>query len=106
MPLIRTPNIPDPDGFYEELIDSQRALDDAQAEAMNARLVLILANHIGDREVLREALAAALAGNTLPAAAAGRGARRDLTGSSDPVTIRPRIHRAAAPPPARENGLG
>ncbi len=64
MPLIRIPNIPDPDGFYEELIDSQRALDDAQAEAMNARLVLILANHIGDRDVLREALAAARGGNT------------------------------------------
>ena len=64
MPLIRIPNIPDPDGFYEELIDSQRALDDAQAEAMNARLVLILANHIGDRAVLREALAAARGGNT------------------------------------------
>jgi hypothetical protein len=56
MPLIRTPNIPDPDGFYEALIDSQRALDDAQAEAMNARLILILANHIGDRDVFEEAL--------------------------------------------------
>ncbi|HOA93584.1 MAG TPA: DUF2783 domain-containing protein [Quisquiliibacterium sp.] len=56
MPLIRTPNIPDPDGFYEALIDSQRLLDDTQAEAMNARLILILANHIGDRAVLDEAL--------------------------------------------------
>ena len=56
MALIRTPNIPDPDGFYEALIDSQRLLDDTQAEAMNARLILILANHIGDRAVLDEAL--------------------------------------------------
>ena len=56
MPLIRTPNIPDPDGFYEALIDSQRLLDDTQPEAMNARLILILANHIGDRAVLDEAL--------------------------------------------------
>ena len=59
MPLIRTPNIDDPDGFYQELIDSQRDLDDAQAAMMNARLVLLLANQVGDRELLREALRAA-----------------------------------------------
>ena len=59
MPLIRTPNIDDPDGFYQELIDSQRDLDDAQAAMMNARLVLLLANQVGDRELLREALLAA-----------------------------------------------
>ena len=63
MPLIRTANITDPDGFYQELIDSQRELDDAQAAAMNARLMLVLANHIGDREILKEAfLEAANAG--------------------------------------------
>jgi len=56
MPLIRTPNIPDPDGFYKELMDSQREMDEAQAAAMNARLVLLLANHIGDRSVLAEAI--------------------------------------------------
>ena len=56
MPLIRTPNIPDPDGFYKELMDSQREMDEAQAAAMNARLVLLLANHIGDRSVLAEAM--------------------------------------------------
>ncbi len=56
MPLIHTPNLPDPDGFYEELIDAQRGLSDEQAQLMNAKLVLALANHIGDREVLREAL--------------------------------------------------
>jgi hypothetical protein len=59
MPLIRTPNIDDPDGFYQELIDSQRDLDDAQAAMMNARLVLLLANQVGDRELLSEALRAA-----------------------------------------------
>ena len=64
MPLIRIPNIPEPDGLTEEPIDSRRALDDGQAEAMNARLVLMLAKHIGDRDVLREALAAARGGNT------------------------------------------
>jgi hypothetical protein len=59
MPLNRAPNIPDPDGFYEELIEGQRGLDDEQAESMLAKLVLILSNHIGEREVLREAIALA-----------------------------------------------
>ncbi len=59
MPLNRQPNIADPDGFYEELIASQRELSDGQCELMNSKLVLILANHVGDREVLREALALA-----------------------------------------------
>ena len=59
MYLTRTPNLPDPDGFYEELINSQRPLDDEQAAMMNAKLILILANHIGDRAVLSEALALA-----------------------------------------------
>lgn len=63
MPLLREPHIADPDGFYEELIASQRDLDDSQAEAMNARLVLLLANHVGDREVLREALRVARGGS-------------------------------------------
>jgi len=67
MPLIRTPNLADPDGFYEELIDSQRDLSDEQADMVAAKLVLILANHIGDRAVLREALALARA-NTLAGA--------------------------------------
>ena len=56
MALIHHPNIVDPDGFYEELINSQRDLDDEQAALMNAKLVLLLANQIGDREMLREAL--------------------------------------------------
>lgn len=59
MPLIHTLNIDDPDGFYQELIDSQRDLDEPQAAMMNAKLVLLLANHVGDRTVLREALQAA-----------------------------------------------
>jgi len=56
MSLNIKPNLPDPDGFYQELIDSQREMDDAQAERMNCKLVLILANHIGDREIIREAI--------------------------------------------------
>lgn len=59
MPLITTPNIADPDGFYQELIDSQREMDEEQAELMNAKLILILANHIGERAVIREAIVAA-----------------------------------------------
>ena len=59
MPLITTPHITDPDGFYEALINSQRDLSDEQAQLMNAKLVLLLANHIGDRGVLADALAAA-----------------------------------------------
>jgi len=56
VPLNTRPNIPDHDDFYQELIDSQRDMSEAQAEMMNARLILLLANHIGDRETLREAI--------------------------------------------------
>ncbi|WP_374566663.1 DUF2783 domain-containing protein [Ideonella sp.] len=50
------------DDFYEALIDAHRGLSDEQSQLVNARLVLLLANHIGDLRVLREALAAARAG--------------------------------------------
>jgi hypothetical protein len=50
------------DDFYEALIDTHRDLSDEQSEMVNARLVLLLANHIGDLRVLREALAAARQG--------------------------------------------
>ena len=59
MPLIRTPQIEDPDGFYEELVDAQRTLSDHEAQKMLAKLVLLLANHVGDRAVLSEAIALA-----------------------------------------------
>lgn len=49
-------NLPDPDGFYKELIDSQRQMNETEAAMMNCKLVLLLANHIGNREVLRSAL--------------------------------------------------
>jgi len=57
--LITTPNIPDPDGFYAELIAVHDGLTDEESMALNARLILLLANHVGDREVLRAALEAA-----------------------------------------------
>jgi hypothetical protein len=44
------------DEFYEKLIDAHNGLTDEQSEALNARLILLLANHIGDLKVLREAL--------------------------------------------------
>ena len=44
------------DDFYEALIRAHQGLSEAQSHALNARLVLILANHVGDLAVLREAL--------------------------------------------------
>lgn len=59
MPLIRTPQIADPDGFFAELVDAQRDLSDHDAQKMLAKLVLLLANHIGERGVLSEAIGVA-----------------------------------------------
>lgn len=53
------PNITDPDGFYDELLAAHDGLSKEDSDALNARLVLILANHIGDRTILRAALNAA-----------------------------------------------
>ena len=59
MDLTLTPNIPDPDGFYDELLATHDGLSKEESDALNARLILVLANHIGDRDVLRAALATA-----------------------------------------------
>ncbi len=53
------PNLASPDDFYEALIDMHRDLDAEASAKANAKLVLLLANHIGDLEVLREAMAIA-----------------------------------------------
>jgi hypothetical protein len=53
------PNISSPDDFYQELIDLHRELTDEQSALVNAKLILLLANHIGDLDVLRAAMAAA-----------------------------------------------
>jgi hypothetical protein len=50
------------DAFYERLIDTHRGLSDEQSRLLNARLILLLANHIGELAVLEQALAAARAG--------------------------------------------
>ena len=57
--LIVEPNIVRPDDFYEALIDMHRDLTDEESEMANAALILLLANHVGDLAVLREAIAAA-----------------------------------------------
>ena len=59
MSLTLNPNIPDPDGFYDELRAAHDGLTKDQSDAFNARLILILANQIGDRDTLRAALRAA-----------------------------------------------
>ena len=60
--LIDTPNLEDHDGFYADLLATHKDLDDAQSQVLNAQLILILANHIGDRQALTEALALARRG--------------------------------------------
>jgi hypothetical protein len=57
--LITAPNLAAPDDFYEALIQMHRDLTDAQSALVNAKLILLLANHIGDADVLRAAMAAA-----------------------------------------------
>ena len=61
-PLDIEPNLALPDDFYEALIETHRDLDAAQSQRVNARLILLLANHIGDLDVLREAMQRARAG--------------------------------------------
>lgn len=65
MPLVTSSQFSDPDKAFVMLIEARRGLSEADAAALDARLVLILANHIGDIEVLREAIA--LAKQTAPA---------------------------------------
>jgi hypothetical protein len=59
MPLITTPNLEAPDDFYAALIAAHDGLDADASQAFNARLILLLANHVGSLDVLLDALAAA-----------------------------------------------
>lgn len=54
--LITETNLISPDDFYEALIDTHRDLSNEQSQELNAALILLLANHLGDMDVLREAL--------------------------------------------------
>ena len=56
------PNWTDADGFYEQLLDAHEGLSSEESQALNARLILLLANQIGRLDVLKEALAAAREG--------------------------------------------
>lgn len=67
MPLQLQPNLAEPgkryfrdfspgDDFYESLLNMHQDLSDEQSELVNAKLILLLANHIGDITVLREAM--------------------------------------------------
>jgi hypothetical protein len=59
--LITARNLAEHDDFYARLLAAHRGLTEAESHALNARLVMILANHVGDPEVLDQALALALA---------------------------------------------
>ncbi|NQW10796.1 MAG: DUF2783 domain-containing protein [Alphaproteobacteria bacterium] len=54
--LITEPNLADVDGFYERLIAAHAGLDDDASRQLNAKLILLLANHIGDNAILDTAL--------------------------------------------------
>lgn len=54
--LATTPNLTLPDESYARLIATHEGLDEAESHALNARLILILMNHIGDEAVLAEAM--------------------------------------------------
>lgn len=53
------PNITKPDDFYQALLALHEGKTEQESHTLNTRLILILANHIGDMEVLKEALEAA-----------------------------------------------
>jgi len=54
--LITETNLSAPDDFYEALIDAHRDLTNEQSQELNAALILLLANHLGDLSLLKEAL--------------------------------------------------
>jgi hypothetical protein len=56
MPLITANNLSDPDDSYARLIATHDGLTEAQSHALNARLVLILMNQVGDARTIAEAL--------------------------------------------------
>ncbi|MDT8321322.1 MAG: DUF2783 domain-containing protein [Xanthomonadales bacterium] len=57
--LITDNNFSDPDAFYAALAELHRDRSDAESEVINARLILLLANQVGDQQILREALSIA-----------------------------------------------
>jgi Protein of unknown function (DUF2783) len=54
--LITAPNLTTPDASYAQLIAAHDGLTEAESHALNARLILILMNHVGDADTISEAL--------------------------------------------------
>ena len=73
MALSTQSHFADPDTAYRLIVEAHRGLSDAQSAVLDAALVLVLANHIGDADVLREAIA--LAKRRLPDQTRHSGAR-------------------------------
>lgn len=61
--LVLSANISDADGFYSDLLAAHEGLSKEESDGLNARLILILANQIGDRNLLQKALS--VAGNSV-----------------------------------------
>jgi hypothetical protein len=59
MSLDTTPRLADPDALFALLVEAHRDLDAEASRRLDARLVLLLANHIGDMDTLRQAIALA-----------------------------------------------
>jgi len=57
--LVTASRFADPDGAYLVLVEARRNLSETEAAELDAKLALILANHVGDLDVLREAIALA-----------------------------------------------
>ncbi len=57
--LRRTLNLSQPDEIYNAIVDAHKDLSEEECRTYDARLILLLVNHIGDEEVIREALKAA-----------------------------------------------
>ena len=62
MELITAPHLDAPGDFYEALVETPSNLETAESQALDARLVLVLANHIGPLDVLRQAMQVARGG--------------------------------------------
>jgi hypothetical protein len=62
VPLRTDERLEHPDDVYEMLIEAHRDLTPEQSELLNAKLVLLLANHVGDVGIIREAIVAARQG--------------------------------------------
>lgn len=59
-------NFQDGDGFYEQLMDAHLGLNAEQSQLLNARLILVLANQVGDADVLTRCIEAARSTPDLP----------------------------------------